>query len=145
MSADPTPEAVTFPIRIDRWFAWLLPVALATRRTTRMTVDDREVDVRMGASFATTIPRSHVVDAWEPDLRPISRGVHGWGGRWLVNGSGRGLVRLRIDPPVRARVLGVPVRLTELTMSLEMPAAAIAALAPTGVAGRPGVAPPDTP
>jgi hypothetical protein len=145
MSTAPTPAAVTFPIRIDRWFAWLLPVAFATRHTTRTTVDDREVDVRMGASFATTIPRSHVVDAWAPDMRPISRGVHGWRGRWLVNGSGRGLVRLRIDPPVRARVLGVPVRLTELTMSLEMPEAAIAVLTSPGVEGTPGDAPLDAP
>jgi hypothetical protein len=33
-------------------------------------------------------------------------GVHGWRGRWAVNGSSKGMVELTIDPPVRARVTG---------------------------------------
>ena len=57
-----------------------------------------------------------------------SRGVHGWAGRWLVNGSGKGLVSLELKPEQRARVLGVPVRLRELIVSVEDPAALIRSL-----------------
>lgn len=33
-------------------------------------------------------------------------GVHGWRGRWLVNGAVSGIATLEIDPPARASVLG---------------------------------------
>ncbi|GAA0926181.1 hypothetical protein [Pseudonocardia zijingensis] len=46
-------------------------------------------------------------------------GVHGWGGRWAVNGSRAGAVRL--DPPSRARVCGIPVGLRTLWLSLADP------------------------
>jgi hypothetical protein len=55
-------------------------------------------------------------------------GVHGWGGWWLVNGSVAGIVRIEIDPPARARVLGVPVRLRILEVSMQDPEALVAAL-----------------
>ncbi len=55
-------------------------------------------------------------------------GVHGWRGRWLVNGSSHGIVVLGIDPPARARTLGLPVRLRELAVSLEDPVGFAAAL-----------------
>lgn len=55
-------------------------------------------------------------------------GVHGWRGRWLVNGAARGLVTVEIDPPARARVLGVPVRLRTLCVSVESPEELISAL-----------------
>ncbi|HEX4984197.1 MAG TPA: hypothetical protein VFV63_21010, partial [Ilumatobacteraceae bacterium] len=55
-------------------------------------------------------------------------GVHGWRGRWLVNGSSHGIVVVGIDPPAKARVLGVPVRLRELAISLEDPAGFAAAI-----------------
>ncbi len=57
-----------------------------------------------------------------------SRGAHGWRGRWLVNGAGDGLVVIDISPPARARVTGVPVRLRELTVSVEDPDALAAEL-----------------
>jgi hypothetical protein len=86
------------------------------------------VEVRMGLAFRGTIPRE-AIKAVEPDRRRhISIGVHGWAGRWLVNGSLRGLVRVLVAPPARGRVLGVPVRLRELIVSVEDPEGLIAAL-----------------
>ncbi len=39
------------------------------------------------------------------DRRP-----HGWGGRWLVNGSAHNIVELTIEPPVRASTVGFPIK-----------------------------------
>jgi hypothetical protein len=58
-----------------------------------------------------------------------SWGVHGWRGRWLVNGSSENVVRIELDPPARARVLGFPVRLTQLRVSIVRPDDLIDALA----------------
>ena len=55
-------------------------------------------------------------------------GVHGWRGRWLVNGAATGLVAITVDPAVRAWAVGVPVKLRELTLSLEDPDALVGAL-----------------
>ena len=55
-------------------------------------------------------------------------GVHGWRGRWLVNGAANGLVAVEIDPPACARVLGVPVRLRYVRVSVQDPDALVAAL-----------------
>ena len=70
-----------------------------------------------------------VADVMGDRRRVVSRGVHGWRGRWLVNGAGVGLVRLRLDPEQRARTLGLPVRLRELIVNVAEPDALIAALA----------------
>jgi hypothetical protein len=58
-----------------------------------------------------------------------SWGVHGWRGRWLVNGSPKGIVELTIDPPVRAHVAGLPITLRTLSVSVTDPDALIAAVA----------------
>jgi hypothetical protein len=55
--------------------------------------------------------------------------VHGFNGRWLVNGSGRGIVGIRLDPVQRAYVIGAPVRLRELLVSVTDADAVAAALA----------------
>lgn len=86
------------------------------------------VRVHMGWAFSTEIPRRAIGAALPDHGLVLGWGVHGFGGRWLVNGSSRGLVRLHIDPPARARVLGVPVRLHTLRLSLEEPDAFIAML-----------------
>lgn len=53
--------------------------------------------------------------------RIFSRGVHEWRGRWLVNGSGEGVLRIDLSPGQRARVVGVPVGLRELLVSVDDP------------------------
>lgn len=87
------------------------------------------VTVRMGWGFRSVVPRSAITSVQRRDGSVLSRGVHGWRGRWLVNGSARGLVTIVIDPPVRGWVIGCPVRLRELTVSAEEPAALVDALA----------------
>jgi hypothetical protein len=47
--------------------------------------------------------------------------------RWF-NGSSKGIVELTIDPPARARVLGVPASLKKLRISVTDPEALINAL-----------------
>ena len=55
-------------------------------------------------------------------------GVHGWAGKWLVNGSTKGLVIMDIDPPARGYVLGFPVRLRQLAVSTADPEGFLAAI-----------------
>ena len=50
---------------------------------------------------------------------------------WLVNGSSSGIVRIEIEPPARARVIGFRIRLQALRVALEDPTAFRAALGPT--------------
>ena len=86
------------------------------------------LEVRMGWSFRAAVPRRAISSAGPDRRRHLAIGVHGWAGRWLVNGSLRGLVRIDVSPPARARATGVPVRLSELVVSVEDPAGLIAAL-----------------
>jgi hypothetical protein len=93
-----------------------------------VTLDDEEMHVRMGWAFRARVPRAAITGA-----RPVSGmvggiGVHGWRGRWLVNGSIKGIVGIDIDPPVRAHAIGIPVHLHYLALSLEDPDAFLAAL-----------------
>ena len=57
-------------------------------------------------------------------------GVHGWAGRWLVNGATTGIVTLTVDPAARGRMLGVPVKLRVLHLSLQDPDGFVAASLP---------------
>lgn len=108
----------------------LLYVTGMPQRWAWVAVDD-DVRVRMSWGFRADIPRTAVVGAraWK-GRRPLSIGVHGWRGRWLVNGSRKGLVVIDLDPPQRARVCGLPVSLRELVVSVEHPDDLVAALTP---------------
>jgi hypothetical protein len=61
----------------------------------------------------------------------VSRGVHGFGGRWLVNGAGDGVLDLRFEPPQKGHVIGWPVTLRQLLVSVDDPNALAAALGRT--------------
>jgi len=71
--------------------------------------------------FRTRFARAAIVSIGPFEGKPLSRGVHGFGGRWLVNGSARGLLRIDLDPPPRAYVAGIPVRLRQLLVSVDDP------------------------
>lgn len=118
-----------FPIRFTG--AGKAMVALGiTQATSDVTLTDDEVRVRLGWSFAATIPRSSVRSV-EPDHDPVRGwGAHGWRGVWLVNGSSSGIVRIDLNPPGRARVLVAPVRLHALRVSVQDPDGLIATLSP---------------
>ena len=107
-----------FPIRYSKPWNWLLTVLLLPARLAYIRVDGDTVKVRMGWAFRAKFPRSEVVDVVKH--RPvISVGVHGWRGRWLVNGANRPIASVELAQPARARVLGFPVKLRELLVSVD--------------------------
>jgi len=115
----------SIPIRFGR-LRWLFIVLAMSPRSSRIALTDDTVDVRMGWAFHTTFPRASVRTATVAD-RPVwwSIGVHGWRGEWLVNGSADGVVWLAIEPSARARVLGFPVALRRLGVSVDAPSALV--------------------
>jgi hypothetical protein len=79
------------------------------------------------AQFRTEFSRS-AVRSLRRTRNSINIGIHGWRGRWLVNGAAGPLVALTIDPPAQARLFGLPIRLRELIVSVEDPDTVKAAL-----------------
>lgn len=97
-------------------------------RWSSIEVGPADVRVGMGWAFRARIPRSTIQKARPHAPVMGSIGVHGWKGRWLVNGSRTGIVILHIDPPARAYVMGYPVRLQQLLLSVKDPAGFLAAI-----------------
>lgn len=127
MVSEPT---LSVPIRygvVMRRFMGLLALG---PRFSGIDIDSETVRVRLGWGFRTRIPRASITAVTLPKGRVISRGAHGFLGRWLVNGAGSGLVTLAIEPRARAWVMGVPIRLRELTVSVDDPAGLAALLQP---------------
>jgi hypothetical protein len=123
-------QSIRFPIR----FGALKPLFVVTGLTpsrSYLEVGPEVVGVRMGWSFSADIPRRSIGSVRRVAEKRWSIGVHGWRGRWLVNGACGPLMAIEIRPPTRARVLGFPVRLEELLVSVDDPDALIAAL-PSG-------------
>ncbi|HEY3449649.1 MAG TPA: hypothetical protein VGK67_25065 [Myxococcales bacterium] len=117
-----------FPIRFENWYGGLSTLLLISPALSFVEVDGDQAQARMGWAFQARFPRSAVASAKEIHTFTLSRGVHGWAGRWLVNGAGQGLVSIDLQPEQRARVLGFPVRLRQLIVSVDDPAALIKAL-----------------
>jgi hypothetical protein len=117
-----------FPISFDGWYRVLSTVVGLPPSSAYVELDGGEVAVRMGWAFRARFPRSAIASAAPSGIRTINRGVHGFRGRWLVNGSGRDILRMGLDPPQRGYVMGFPVRLRELLVSVEDLPAATAAL-----------------
>jgi hypothetical protein len=106
-------QSARFPIR----FGTLKPLFVVTGLTPRRSYVDVAPDVvrvRMGWGFSADVPRGSIRSARPVAEKRWSIGVHGWRGRWLVNGAGGPLVAIEIAPPARARVLGIRVRLHKL-------------------------------
>lgn len=117
-----------YAFRYDGLGGWVVRALGLGSRFSSIDIADDTVKVRLGWGFRATIPRTNITHAAPGRGRPFSRGAHGWRGRWLVNGSGQGLVVLTIEPATRAWVTGVPVRLRELTVSVVAPSELIEAL-----------------
>ena len=103
----------------------LMTLLVAGPTHSRVTVLQDRVHVSMGAggwASAADISRSAIVEATQTSGPVWGWGAHGWRGRWLVNGSSRGLVRLTMQPPQRGRCLVFPIKVRELTSSLDDPA-----------------------
>jgi hypothetical protein len=113
--------SIRFPIRFDAPYRVLSTALLIPPSSAYLELEEGEVRVRMAWAFRARFPRSAITSVVDHDRHPISRGAHGWGGRWLVNGSGQGIVTIKLEPTQRAYVLGFPVRLRELMVSVEDP------------------------
>ncbi len=121
-------EVMHFPMRFDRAYKILSAALLIAPSRSFVEVEGDEVRVAMSWAFRARFFRSSVTSASEFRKRPLSRGVHGLAGRWLVNGSGQGIVSIELAPGQHGHVIGFPVRLRQLLVSIEDPIALIDAL-----------------
>jgi len=87
-----------------------------------------QVQVALGWGFRATFPLASVTDASPYVGRVMGWGAHGWRGEWLVNGSSHGVVAISISPHARGYVVGVPVKLRRLLVSVTEPDQLIAQL-----------------
>jgi hypothetical protein len=117
-----------FPIRFDEWYGVLSRVLFLSPEASFVEVDSQQVRVQMSWGFRACFPRAAVVSAKETGERPLSRGVHGFAGRWLVNGSGQGILTIDLMPSQRGYVMGFPVRVQQLMVSVTEPKALAVAL-----------------
>jgi len=120
-----------FPIRFDPWYRALSTSLLLSPSSSYVDVLGDQVAVRMAWAFRARFPRSAVVSAAAQQRTPLARGVHSFAGRWLINGSGEGIVAIDLAPRQRAFVIGFPVKLRQLLVSVEDPEGLIEALAAT--------------
>ena len=118
----------TFPIRYGTLSGPFLGALGLGRRFSRVEVTDDMLRVRMGWGFGGETPRAGVVGVVPGNRVALTRGVHGWRGNWLVNGAGDGIVEITLDPPMKARTIGFPLRVAQLAVSVEDPSAVLAAL-----------------
>lgn len=121
-----------FPFRYGL-FRPLLSLLGMGPRFSSVRLDDERLRVRMGVWFSADVPRRSIRSATPYKGFVGGIGVHGGRGRWLVNGAAKGLVTLEIDPPGRGHVMGAPVKLRALRISMKSPEELIAALTDGGV------------
>jgi hypothetical protein len=120
-------ETQTFPILYGALRPLLVALGMGPG-FSGVELSDTEIHVRMGWAFRTRVPRTAITGARLVSGRVGGIGVHGWRGRWLVNGSMDKIVGIDIDPAVRAVATGIPVHLRYLALSVENPDAFLAAL-----------------
>ncbi len=121
----------TTPVRFPISFSGVgraMGVIGLSARNSWVDVGADDFHVRMGWGFRLHVPLTSVRSVG-PDDRPVRAwGVHGWRGRWLVNGSSHGVVRIDLDPPGLGSVLGAAVRVSDLRVSVDDPDGLIRAL-----------------
>ena len=106
------------PIKYSKAWSWLLTITFTPASSAYIEIGDDDIRVRMSHAFRSTFTRAEV-GAVTDNPSVISIGVHGWNGRWLVNGAHSPIARITFVTPVRARVLGVPIHLRELLVSVD--------------------------
>lgn len=120
-----------FPMRFGTFRLGLVAMGAGPRRSG-VWIDGERVRVRLGALFTADLPLASVGAVGPDHQMVLGIGAHGWRGNWLVNGAASGIVRIEFDPPGRARVIGFPVKLRVLRVSMESPDALQAALTGAG-------------
>ena len=118
-----------FPIAFERAYAIVSAGLLIFPSSSYVEIDGGQVSVRMGWAFRSTFERARVTGTELLGERVrFTRGVHGFNGRWLVNGAGDGVLVIRLAPPARGYVMGFPVRLREILVSVDEPSGLARAL-----------------
>lgn len=117
-----------FSIKFDAWYKILSSALRLPPSRSYVQVEGDEVQVQMGWAFQACFPKTAVTSVTETYEKPLSRGVHGFAGRWLVNGSGQGILTINLTPDQRGYVMGFPVRLQQIMVSVEDPTALIIVL-----------------
>jgi hypothetical protein len=130
-------DAIRFPITFDPWYRLLSSAMGLLPASSYVQIHGEQVEVRMGWAFRSRFRRSDISSAEVLDIRPISRGVHWLGSGWLVNGAGRGILRIRLTPAQRAYAIGLPIRLREVVVSVSDAPRVAAALAGSPPAAGP--------
>lgn len=132
----PAPNGYRAPISQSRWFRLLAArVEKATGTTTDgfIEVADGQLRVQSGNSFRMDAPLASVIDVSPFTGKVRGWGVHGGDGIWLVNGTSKNIVAIRLDPPAEATMSAGPmsgsVPVTEVRISVDDPAALTAAIA----------------
>jgi len=107
-----------FAIKYSKPWSWLLAIVIIPSHLAYLEIDGNTIRVRMSWAFRAKFTRGDVSGVGTH--RPVvSVGVHGWRGRWLVNGANRPIARITFALPVKARVLGVGIQLRELLVSVD--------------------------
>jgi hypothetical protein len=124
-----TVDTMRFPISFSPKLSRLMAALGINRRNSWVELTPAALRVHMAWGFDLRAGRTAVGAAVPDHDRVLGWGAHGWRGRWLVNGSSQGLVRISLDPPAKGRVLGAPIHVHTLRVSVEDPDGLIAALA----------------
>jgi hypothetical protein len=117
-----------FPIRYTFGKGLVLRLVGAPQRWAYVEIGDRRVRVRMSWAFRAKFDRGLIESVSRRPRVRVTAGAHGWRGRWLVNGASGPIVSLRLAEPVRGWVIGFPVRVRELWVSVADADELIAAL-----------------
>ncbi len=106
------------PDQMTRPYTAILRMTGTPPGAAYVEVDGDAVRVHMGWAFHAEVARPAIASVAQFH-RVVSVGVHGWNGRWIVNGAHQPIARIELHVDARARVLGVPVRLRELLVSVD--------------------------
>lgn len=117
-----------FPIRYTFGKGLALRLVGAPKRWAYVEVTEERVRVRMSWAFRATFDRSRVESVSRAPRVRVTAGAHGWRGRWLVNGASGPIVKIVLSGTARGRVIGFPIRIRELWVSVADPDGLIAAL-----------------
>jgi hypothetical protein len=120
-----------FALSFNMFTRIVMTPLLSGPRHCRVVLTTDRLDVRMGLgawAFSASVPRAAITGVQRVGGPVLGWGAHGWRGQWLVNGSSQGMVRMTIDPAGRGRCLVMPIKVKQLTLSLEDPDQFVAAL-----------------
>lgn len=129
MAAQAAQATQWFALRYGALARHFLNLVASGPARSGVAVRDADLTIVMGRSFSGHSSRAAVVSAHTLTGTVLGRGVRGWRGDWIVSGAGDGIVELRFEPPMKARVLSLPVSIERLRISIEDPAGFVAALA----------------